>query len=213
MTDTLEWLPIGKIVGAQGLRGDVKVYPLSQFPDRFEQPGQRWLSPPHRIAPQPINLLDGRPLAKKNLYVVRLEGVDDRTQAEAIRDYQLMVPASDRPVLAEGEFHYLDLVGLHVIDQTSQTVIGVVTDLLNSGNDLLEVELLPNHLPNHQTSESPNPTQHDKKVKAKKSQYKKSENVENRRRVLIPFVEAIVPIVNIEAKLIEITPPTGLLDL
>ncbi|HEY9659223.1 MAG TPA: ribosome maturation factor RimM, partial [Allocoleopsis sp.] len=37
------WLEIGKIVGVQGLKGEVRIYPNSDFPERFEQPGKRWL--------------------------------------------------------------------------------------------------------------------------------------------------------------------------
>jgi 16S rRNA processing protein RimM len=89
---------------------------------------------------------------------------------------------SDRPPLEEGEFHYLDLIGLTVIEQASQQAIGVVVDLMNAGNDLLDVELT---VPEG----------------------------EKKRRIWIPFVEAIVPVVDLTHKRIEITPPPGLLDL
>ena len=178
-----DWLPIGKIVAPQGLQGEVRVYPETQFPDRFLVPGERWLLRPQSTTLETIELLEGRLLGKGTVYGVRFAGVTTRTQAEALRDSQLYVPSSDRPPLAEGEFHYLDLVGLAVIDQSSQEIIGKVIDLMNAGNDILIVEL------NSQT-EGQKP-----------------------RQILIPFVEAIVPVVDLAAKRIEITPPTGLLEL
>jgi 16S rRNA processing protein RimM len=178
-----EWLEIGRIVGAQGIKGEVRVYPNSDFPERFEQPGQRWLLAPGSAAPQPIELLSGRYLGGKGLYILRFAGVNDRTQAEALRDFLLLVPASDRPILEEGEFHVLDLVGLPVFDQASQLLIGSVVDVIPAGNDLLEVALAP------------------------------AESTEAQpKTVLIPFVEAIVPVVDLQQQRIEITPPAGLLD-
>jgi 16S rRNA processing protein RimM len=135
------WLEIGKIVAAQGLRGEVRVYPDSDFPERFEQPGTRWLLPVGATEPQAIELVKGRYLHGKGLYVLQLAGVDDRNQAEALQGCKLLVPESDRPQLEEGEFHVIDLIGLEVFDQATQTLLGTVTDVLAAGNDLLEVTL------------------------------------------------------------------------
>ena len=52
---------------------------------------------------------------------------------------ELLVPAADRPRLAQGEFHLLDLVGLEVRLLASGEVVGTVTDLIHAGNDLLAV--------------------------------------------------------------------------
>ena len=65
-------------------------------------------------------------LSNKGLYVVQLTGVKYRDQAEALRGAILMVPTSDRPALAPGEFHLLDLVGLTVIDPHKQSIVGTV---------------------------------------------------------------------------------------
>lgn len=169
------WLAVGKIVASQGLKGEVRIYPDSDFPERFEQPGKRWLLYPGTTEPKPIQLLSGRYVPNKGLYIVQLKGITDREQAEALRDCQLMVPRDDRPALDEGEFYVGDLVGLKVVEQVSQMQVGVVTDVLSAGNDLLEVQL------------------------------------ESGKKVLIPFVEAIVPIVDLEQQRIEITPPAGLI--
>ncbi len=174
-----EWLEVGKIVAPQGLKGDVRVYPDSDFPERFVEPGQRWLLRPNAAQPEPIQLVSGRYLSGKGLYVLKFDGVDTCDQAEALRDCRLMVSRSDRPALEADEFHVADLVGLEVFDQASQTLVGIVTDVFSAGNDLLEVAL----------------SQPDGKTSP----------------VLIPFVRAIVPIVDLDNRRIEITPPAGLL--
>lgn len=54
-----EWLEIGTIIAPQGLDGEVRVYPDSDFPERFEQPGVRWLLCPGEREPRAIELLGG----------------------------------------------------------------------------------------------------------------------------------------------------------
>ncbi|MFB2935356.1 ribosome maturation factor RimM [Aerosakkonemataceae cyanobacterium BLCC-F154] len=184
---TEDWLEIGTIVSAQGLKGEVRVYPESDFPERFEKPGERWLLHPQETEPRSIELLSGRLIPNKNLYVVKLAGVNDRNQAEELRGCKLMVSASDRPKLEADEYHILDLVGLEVFHQLNGEKIGVVKDLIPAGNDLLLV--------------SP----HDSSVVNEKDR-KKTE-------ILIPFVKDIVPIVDLENKRIEINPPPGLLEI
>lgn len=175
--NSVSYVEIGKIVAAHGLRGEVRVYPNTDFPERFEEPGQRWLLRPNKTEPETIELLEGYFLDGKGLFVVQLEGVRDRNAAEALRGCKLLVLASDRPELEEGEFLVSDLIGIPVYDQATQTLIGTVKDMIPAGNDLLQV------------------TQVDGKV------------------ILIPFVEAIVPVVDLDQKRIEITPPPGLLEL
>ena len=174
-----ELLVVGKLVAAQGLQGELRLLPLSDFPQRFTKAGGRWLQR-RQDPPRRVELLGGRQLPGKQLYVVRLAGVDSREAAEALVGEQLLVLASDRPKLAQGEFHLLDLIGLEVRLLEQGQSIGRVLDLLHAGNDLLEVEL----------------------------------NAEAGGRViLIPFVKAIVPEVQIQAGWIGITPPPGLLEL
>ena len=199
------WLAIGTIVAPQGLDGEVRVYPDSDFPERFVDPGQRWLLRPGKTEPEAVELIEGRDIPGKGLYVVALEGIEDRTQAEALRDCVLLVPASDRPQLGEDEYHVVDLIGLEVFLQETGESIGTVTDLIPAGNDLLEVQL-------HQKEE----------VKSQKSEVKINDSplpISDSRlptppkKVLIPFVKAIATVVDIEMKRIEISPPPGLLEL
>jgi 16S rRNA processing protein RimM len=177
------FLEIGKIVGAQGLQGEVKVYPDSDFPERFLEPGTRWLLRSGATEPQPIKLVQGRYLAGKGLYVVQLAGISNRDQAEALQGAKLLVPEGDRPPLEEDEFHVRDLIGLEVFDQTTQVLVGTVLRVLSAGNDLLEVQRSVSEVPGQKP-----------------------------QTVLIPFVKAIVPVVDLSQHRIEITPPAGLID-
>lgn len=178
--DTLaaEWLEVGYIIGAHGLNGEVKIYPDSDFPERFVKPGLRWLRSPDQPFPlREIQLTKGRCSGRKSIYVVRFAGVDFRDQAEALKGWTVLVRSCDRPTLEAGEYYLSDLINLTVIDHHTRTVIGKVVKIANAGNDLLEIQLLS----------------------------------ETHPTVLIPFVAALVPVVDIENQRIEILPPKGLL--
>ncbi|MGB3758233.1 MAG: ribosome maturation factor RimM [Rivularia sp. (in: cyanobacteria)] len=181
------WLEIGKIVSPQGMKGEMRVYPETDFPERFEVPGKRWLLRENATEPEEVELVKGRFLEGKNLYVIQLRGVKYRDEAEDLRGCKLVVPEDDRPQLGEDEYHLMDLVGLPVFMQDGGELIGTVVDLINAGNDLLEVRLGKGE-----------------GVDSK---------IQNQKNVLIPFVKAIVPVVDLEAGRIEITPPTGLLEI
>jgi 16S rRNA processing protein RimM len=196
-----EWIEIGKIVAPQGLKGEVRVYPSTDFPDRFLEPGQRWLLSPGGSEPQPVELLDGRYLSNKSLYIVQLAGVETVEEAEALRGSLLLVPESDRPLLEEGEYHVRDLINLPVFLQETGELVGTVVDVISAGHDVLVVAAESKSL-------SANLSQDDlgsgKKHKAKKPK---------KPQLLIPFVMEIVPVVDLELGRIEITPPPGLLDV
>ena len=134
-----DWLPVGKVVAVQGLKGELRINPASEFPERFTTPGTRWLKARGKT-PREIELKSGRQLPGKSVFVVRFAGVESRDAAEALVGQTLMVPADDRPELEEGEFHLLDLVGLEARLSSDGEAIGTVSDLISGGNELLEIK-------------------------------------------------------------------------
>lgn len=229
-TTTEDWLLIGKVVGAHGLNGHVKVYATSDFPERFEVPGDRWLRKPGR-GPVQIKLTSGRYLEGKNQYLVKLAGVDDRNQAEDLRNAELLVKAGDRLPLDAGEFHVADLIGLTVVMKADQSTIGTVRDVFTMGHDMLEVVVSPELLsqlseegkPEEQqavevntidnASDTPHPSTRAKAAQKLKRKARRKNKKKPPKTLLIPFVEEIVPTVDISSGRIEITPPPGLIEL
>jgi 16S rRNA processing protein RimM len=175
------WMEIGTIVGAHGIKGEVRVYPNSDFPERFEKAGERWLWGTQATEPLSVQLHKGYEIPGKGLYVVQLEGIRDRAQAEQMRGKMLILPVSDRPRLSPGEYHSQDLIDLPVFHQVTGVEVGIVVDIFTAGHEILVVQ-------------------------APKSDGKTAE-------VMIPFVPAIVPMIDIANRRIEILPPSGLLEL
>lgn len=204
-----KWLEIGTIVAAQGLGGEVRVYPSSDFPERFLEPGTRWLQHPDTGNIQAIELFNGRYLPGKNLYVVRLENIEYRDQAEALKGYKLLVSNEDRPDLAEDEYHVADLMNLAVFNQKTGKNIGIVVDIVYAGNDLLKVQLAqPAQAQEVRENQELDLSTISRKSKRKKFKKKPQEPT----TILIPFVKEIVPIVDLANKRLEIMPPDGLLN-
>ncbi len=136
-----EFIVVGQVVAAQGLKGEVRILPATDFPSRLVDPGPRWLQKPG-AAIQSLELISGRQLPGRDLFVVRFEGINNRSAAEALVQHQLLVDVNDRPELEAGEFHVLDLQGLEVRLDPGGPAIATVVDLHHGGNDLLEIELL-----------------------------------------------------------------------
>lgn len=166
---------IGRILAPHGLRGEVKVLCLSDFPERFTEPGQRWYSLPQQLEYHPLTLVRSRPVPGKALYVVQFAELVTCDQAAALRGATLWVEADNRPQLAADEFYVPDLIGLTAWHQGEP--LGQVTSVIPAGNDLLEIR-------------TPTGRVH-----------------------WVPFVQELVPCVDIAQGRLELTLPPGLLEL
>ena len=141
MIEKDKWMSIGEIVAAQGLKGDIRIKPSSDFPERFTKPGKRWIQKNNEL-PTEIKLKRGTLIPGKLIYVLSIEGVSNRTSAEEMVGWKLVIPIESRPMLSKDEYHYFDLIGLAARRGPNKTLIGYVTDLIKGGNDLLEIELV-----------------------------------------------------------------------
>jgi 16S rRNA processing protein RimM len=108
---------VGVIAGAHGLRGLVRVRPFTDTPEGVAAYGPvetedrtRWL-----------NLAIANRLGK-GLILVRVEGIADRTAAEALRGTRLYVARALLPDPDEDEFYHADLIGLAVVTRAGDTL-------------------------------------------------------------------------------------------
>lgn len=126
---------LGVVTGAHGVRGLVKVKAFTELPEGVAAYG-------------PVETKDGSRRfaieAKgmiKDLVLCRLEGIEDRDAAEALRGTELHVPRERLPETDEDEegWYHADLVGLRVVGEDGR-VYGHVAAVLNFGaGDLLEI--------------------------------------------------------------------------
>src|SRR5215211_2025285 len=128
--DPASAVSVGRVVAAHGLKGEVKVEPMTDFPERFRRGARLWLDGEAR------RVLRSR--WEKTLVCLALEGIEDRDRAEALRGKLLMLPQAAS--LEESDRYYLhDIVGLRVVDETG-SVLGELVDVLSTGaNDVYVV--------------------------------------------------------------------------
>lgn len=133
-----DFLTVGRIGPARGVRGDVFVEPWTDDPDaRFSVGAQLRTEPADRgpLVVAAANSASGK-------LVVRFEGVDDRPAAEALRGVRLVIPASERPPLDDpDEFYVTDLVGV-AVSTVDGADLGAVRDVVDvAGADYLVIEV------------------------------------------------------------------------
>ncbi len=124
---------IGRLSGAFGVRGELKVEPMTDFPERFEGLESIYLGDEH----VPKTVLSAR---TKGRVLLMLEGIDSREQAQALRGKTLWVPRTEAVELPEGQYYRDEIVGLTIQDEDG-AVIGTIEDILETGaNDVYVVK-------------------------------------------------------------------------
>ncbi|MDD4376590.1 MAG: ribosome maturation factor RimM [Eubacteriales bacterium] len=130
----MENIKIGKIVNAVALKGEVKVYHYTDYKERFEEINEL--------------IIDNKKYKienvryQKEIAIIKLEGINDRTMAENIKDKDIYITENDLRELPEDTYYIKDLVGLKVVDYQSGDTIGTVSDVLqNSAQDIYTVKL------------------------------------------------------------------------
>ncbi|KAK1420322.1 hypothetical protein QVD17_21829 [Tagetes erecta] len=189
------FVEIGYISSVHGLQGEVRVKPNTDFPElRFSEPGRRWLKQQllGKEIIQEVELLEGRGHHGQKGWIVKLKNVDVVEQAQQLVGSTILVLDEDRPELEEGDFYARDLVGMRVtLKETGEPVGNVVNVFDVGGSDLLQVKL-------------------DSSLEV----IDKDGNLKSEAPLVwIPFVEAIVPHVDLSKREMIITPPKGLLEL
>jgi len=139
----------------------------------------RWLQKENET-PSKIELISGYKQPGKETFIVTLQGINTRNNAEQLKKFKILVKAETLPKLKKVVFHLLELVNLEVktFEDDEFKNIGKVINLENEKNNLLVIELF-----------------------------------KNQKKVLIPFVKEIVPLVDIKNNFLIINPPNGLLEL
>ena len=145
MINKNEWLIVGLITSCHGINGQVKVKSLSDFEERFLQPGIRWLQKENK-PPSKIELISGFKQPGKETFIVKFQGINTRNHAEQLKKFKILVKADTLPKLKKEEFHLLELINLEVktLENDELKKIGKVINLENEKNNLLVIELFKN---------------------------------------------------------------------
>ena len=128
----MDRVKVGKVTGAFGIRGELKIYPYTDKPDRFEELDRVFIDQQEYVI--------SNVRYQKNLVLLKFQGISDRNAAEKLRGAELTINRENLRELEEDEYFIFDLIGLEAVDENRKH-IGRVSDVIqNSAQDLYEIE-------------------------------------------------------------------------
>jgi len=131
MSDTM--IVIGKIGAPQGVRGEVRIIPLTEFPERFKNLKVAVLDDGTSLPVESVRY-------HQQFVLLKFTGLNNRTAVEHLRNKLIKIEREDLMPLPEGHYHIFDMIGLTVYNE-QQECLGKISDILQTGsNDVYVVE-------------------------------------------------------------------------
>ena len=133
-----EYLEVGKIVNASGLKGLLKVSPLTDDITRFEDLETIYIQKAKELIEFKIQDVK----YNKNMVLLKLEGIDDITEAEKYKNCYIKINGEDAVELEEDSYFIVDIIGSEVFTEEGED-LGKVVDVFQTGsNDVYTVKTL-----------------------------------------------------------------------
>jgi len=126
--DAADWVVIGVIAGAHGVKGEMKVNLETDFPERFKRLRTIYAGKDH----VPMGVESARRLGDR--VAIRLADCTDRDAAQALHGTLLFIPASDMMPLPAHTYYRDQIVGLRVVT-TAGDPLGTITEILATGSN------------------------------------------------------------------------------
>ncbi len=130
---------VGKVVGFFGLKGWVNILSHTEPKDNIFSYKTWWLKDSSKKSSAWIKQEAFKTKLQTKGLLALFDGIQDRTQAEVFKGYEIYIDNDQLESLPEGEFYWKDLIGLSVVND-SGFQFGQVVDMLATGaNDVLIV--------------------------------------------------------------------------
>lgn len=129
-------ITIGQIISTHGHLGEVKVYPLTDFRERFELLKQVGC----KLKDKFMFLTIDSVRYHRNFIILRFKEIENMNQAENLKDGWLQIERSQLMPLPAGTYYFFEIIGLRVYT-TSDLFLGTVKSIQQTGsNDVYCVE-------------------------------------------------------------------------
>ena len=131
---------VGRVLGAWGIKGGIRVMPFAKDPQALYLSRHWFIRPPE--GPQVV--LSTRPGAYPPVLritsskeqgvsvVATAQELPDRNAAEAMKGARIYIARSNFPTVGDGEFYWIDLIGLDVVNRAGEA-LGTVVGLIDTG--------------------------------------------------------------------------------
>lgn len=132
-----QFFNVGKIVNTHGIRGELKVLPLTDFPEERFAKGSKLVIETGE-GQLPVTVESAR--LHKNMYVVRLNDFTNINEVEKYKGTMLKVSSEYQTELSEDEFYFHQIVGCEVVTDEGEA-LGTIKEILTPGaNDVWVVK-------------------------------------------------------------------------
>ncbi|PAF32302.1 ribosome maturation factor RimM [Paenibacillus sp. 7516] len=133
-----EFMNVGKIVNTHGIRGELKIMPLTDFPEvRFAKNAELYLFTPDNH-PVLVHVESAR--LHKNMYIVRLKEYGNINEVEKFKGSIAKVSKENLAELEENEYYFHQIVGCTVVTEEGEN-LGTISEILTPGaNDVWVVK-------------------------------------------------------------------------
>ncbi len=130
-------ITIGKVLKPFGLKGEVKIEPLTDFPERFKGLGRVSLVSPAGKevagAVTAVRYANGVPF-------LTFAGYDSPEKAKTLNGWFIKIPREEAVPLSEGSYYWFELIGMEVFSEAGDK-LGTITDIFETGsNDVYVVK-------------------------------------------------------------------------
>ncbi len=126
-----EFLAVGKLRRPHGLHGEILMSVWTDFPNRLKPGLAIYVGKNHTL--RTIRSVRWH----RDDMLIAFEDITDRDQAGIFRNQLMMVRSDDRPALPDGEFYQHQLLGMRVIQEEGDLLLGTLTEIIETGaNDV-----------------------------------------------------------------------------
>ena len=130
---------VGRILDAWGVKGWLKILPHSTHPEAlfsakswFLQAPDAKFRPGFNAFSSTVTISVDEAKIHSDSVVAKIDGLDDRNDAEALRGCRIFLPRSSFPAASKDEYYWVDLIGLNVVNREG-IALGCVRDLMATG--------------------------------------------------------------------------------
>jgi 16S rRNA processing protein RimM len=134
--DKSRLVPVGKVVRAHGVRGELKVLPYGETLGGMEAGEKLFLI--EGAGQRQVTLVSLR--AQTRVWIARFEEIGDMDEAQALAGRDLLVDKDRLPRLDEGEYYHFQLIGLSVVTKEGRPLGSLSAVFQTAGNDVYVVE-------------------------------------------------------------------------
>ncbi|WP_425540111.1 ribosome maturation factor RimM [Microaceticoccus formicicus] len=129
----MDYIKVGQIIGTFGIRGEIKLFPITSDINRFDRPVEYYIG----IDGPTVTV--GKYRQDKNILIIKFNEFDNINLVEQYKGEYLYISSDDLMELEEDQYYHHDILGLKVYENTEH--IGEIIDIIeNPSNDIYVVK-------------------------------------------------------------------------